>query len=217
MKKLVYDLLSPGVCNLLNPTTIYANNEISLGDIEIYVFDCNYMLHSNLLHSMIFNTSRDILIEQFKYPEGLGKYDYIPEFAIHAFHSDVRKSLLMKTDAFDYAQLGTVYRGLEPVPDGEVIELYSGVQHIPLCQMSGFYGKVPHYKQFMDIFSLPEMTLLSSVIDYFITHGIEFNQVHLYKDISDAIRDVYVKGVMHKGLKKIWNRIFCTGMKSMLC
>lgn len=36
----------------------------------------------------------------------------------------------------------------------------------------------------MDIFSLPEMTLLSSVIDYFITHGIEFDQVHLYKDIS---------------------------------
>lgn len=42
----------------------------------------------------------------------------------------------------------------------------------------------PSLKQFMDIFSLPEMTLLSSVIDYFITHGIEFDQVHLYKDIS---------------------------------
>lgn len=47
---------------------------------------------------------------------------------------------------------------------------------------SAFQG--PSLKQFMDIFSLPEMTLLSSVIDYFITHGIEFDQVHLYKDIS---------------------------------
>lgn len=52
------------------------------------------------------------------------------------------------------------------------------------ASLSFFAFQGPSLKQFMDIFSLPEMTLLSSVIDYFITHGIEFDQVHLYKDIS---------------------------------
>lgn len=33
-------------------------------------------------------------------------------------------------------------RGLQPVPDEEVIDLYGGTQHIPLYQMSDFYGKV---------------------------------------------------------------------------
>uniref|UniRef100_A0A8C3LN32 5'-nucleotidase domain containing 2 n=1 Tax=Chrysolophus pictus TaxID=9089 RepID=A0A8C3LN32_CHRPC len=98
----------------------------------------------------------------------------------------------MKIDAFHYVQLGTAYRGLKPVPDEEVIELYGGTQHIPLYQMSDFYGKGPSLKQFMDIFSLPEMTLLSSVIDYFITHGIEFDQVHLYKDISVSKMSAYI-------------------------
>nr|XP_056719295.1 5'-nucleotidase domain-containing protein 2 isoform X2 [Euleptes europaea] len=204
MKKLVHELLPPGVCNLLNPASVYANNEISLGDVEIYGFDYDYTLaqYSNLLHSVIFNTARDILIDQCKYPEGLRKYEYIPGFAIRGLHYDVHKSLLMKIDAFHYVQLGTAYQGLKPVPDEEVIEMYGGTQHIPLYQMSDFYGKGPSIKQFMDVFSLPEMTLLSSVTDYFMSQNIEYDQVHLYKDISDAIKDVHVKGTMYNWIEK---------------
>lgn len=36
----------------------------------------------------------------------------------------------------------------------------------------------------MDIFSLPEMALLSCVVDYFLGHSLEFDQVHLYKDVT---------------------------------
>ncbi|XP_073448551.1 5'-nucleotidase domain-containing protein 2 [Aquarana catesbeiana] len=204
MKKLVYDLLPPGVCNLLNPATICSNNEISLADIEIYGFDYDYTLaeYSNELHKMIFNTARDILIKQYKYPEGIGKYEYIPGFAIRGLHYDIQKSLLMKIDAFHYIQLGTAYRGLKAVPDEEVIELYGGSPHIPLFQMSDFYGKGSSMKQFMDIFSLPEMTLISCVTDFFITNGIDFDPVNLYKDTTDAIRDVHVKGMIYEWIEK---------------
>lgn len=39
-------------------------------------------------------------------------------------------------------------------------------------------------KQFMDIFSIPEMTLLAVANHFFITHDIEYDPVHLYKDVS---------------------------------
>ena len=50
--------------NSVNPDTIFANNEMSLRDIEIYGFDYDYTLafYSSHLHTLIFNIARDILI-----------------------------------------------------------------------------------------------------------------------------------------------------------
>ncbi|CDQ70364.1 unnamed protein product [Oncorhynchus mykiss] len=174
--------------NSVNPNTIFANNEMSLHDIEIYGFDYDYTLafYSRHLHTLIFNIARDILIQEHRYPEGLREYEYIPNFVVRGLHYDVQKALLMKIDAFHYIQLGTVYRGLHPVPDKEVIAMYDGC-HVPLENMSDFYGKSSHghtMKQFMDIFSLPEMNLLCCVNDYFMKHNIDYEPVHLYKDVK---------------------------------
>ncbi|KAL7884262.1 hypothetical protein AOLI_G00070320 [Acnodon oligacanthus] len=200
MKRLVHDLIPPGVCNLLNSSTIYANNEVSLSEVDIYGFDYDYTLalYSNALDAMIYTTARDFLIEHFKYPQAICKYDYLPNFAARGLHYDIQKGLLMKIDAFHYIQLGTVYRGLNPVPDEEVLRLYDGTHHVPLNQVSGFYGKGPNVKQFMDVFSLPEMTLLAVANDYFISNDIEYDPVHLYKDVSEAIGTVHIKGYMYK-------------------
>ncbi|XP_029520071.1 5'-nucleotidase domain-containing protein 2-like [Oncorhynchus nerka] len=200
MKRLVHDLIPPGVCNLLNPSTIYANNEVDLDEVDIYGFDYDYTLalYSNTLDTMIYNTARDFLVKHYKYPEGISKYDYIPNFAARGLHYDIQKGLLMKIDAFHYIQLGTVYRGLKPVPDDEVLELYGGTHHVPLQEVSGFYGKGPMMKQFMDVFSIPEMTLLAAANDYFNSNDIEYDPGHLYKDVSDAIGMVHIKGYMYK-------------------
>lgn len=39
-------------------------------------------------------------------------------------------------------------------------------------------------KQFMDIFSLPEMSLLSCVNEFFLKNNIDYEPVHLYKDVK---------------------------------
>lgn len=45
-------------------------------------------------------------------------------------------------------------------------------------------------KQFMDVFSIPEMTLLAAANDYFISNDIEYDPVHLYKDVSVSVKSV---------------------------
>ncbi|XP_022043136.2 5'-nucleotidase domain-containing protein 2 [Acanthochromis polyacanthus] len=200
MKRLVHDLIPPGACKSLNSAAIYANNEVNLAEVDIYGFDYDYTLalYSDALNIMIYNTAKRFLIEHFKYPEDIHKYDYIQNFATRGLHYDIQKGLLMKIDAFHYIEPGTVYRGLRPVSDDEVLQLYGGTFHVPLQQDSGFYGKGPKVKQFMDIFSIPEMTLLAVANDFFITNGIDYDPVHLFKDVSEAVGMVHLKGYMYK-------------------
>uniref|UniRef100_A0A8C2EXL1 5'-nucleotidase domain-containing protein 3-like n=1 Tax=Cyprinus carpio TaxID=7962 RepID=A0A8C2EXL1_CYPCA len=214
-KQQTQDLIPVISNNFVNPDTIFANNQMSLQDIEIYGFDYDYTLafYSSHLHTLIFNIARDILIDEHRYPEGLKEYDYMPNFVIRGLHYDVQKALLMKIDAFHYIQLGTVYRGLNPVPEKEVIAMYEG-SHVPLEIMSDFYGKSSQghtMKQFMDIFSLPEMTLLSCVNDYFMKHNIDYEPVHLYKDVKEAIGDVHVRGIMYRAVEADIEKYICYG------
>ncbi|XP_010790629.1 5'-nucleotidase domain-containing protein 3 [Notothenia coriiceps] len=217
-KRQTGDLIPAITTNAVNPDTIFANNEMSLRDTEVYGFDYDYTLafYSRNLHTLIFNIARDILITNHRYPEGLRDYEYIPNFAVRGLHYDVQKGLLMKIDAFHYIQLGTVYRGLDAVPDEEVIAMYEGC-HVPLENMSDFYGKSSHgqtMKQFMDIFSLPEMTLLSCVNDFFMRHNIDYEPVHLYKDVKEAIRDVHVKGIMYRAVEADIGKYICYAEQS---
>lgn len=48
----------------------------------------------------------------------------MPGFAIRGLHYDIEKGLLLKLDSFLQIQLGSVYRGLTPVDNAEVLRLY---------------------------------------------------------------------------------------------
>ncbi|XP_075930609.1 5'-nucleotidase domain-containing protein 2-like isoform X6 [Petromyzon marinus] len=208
-------MVPPTICQAQSASSIFANNELSLASVQVYGFDYDYTLafYSNELHAKIFSTALDILLSEYKYPEELRAYAYLPGFAIRGLHYDVQKALLMKIDAFHYIQPGTVYRGLSPVSEEEVRSLYDGT-HVPLDQMSDFYGKGSSMKQFMDIFSLPEMMLLSCVNDYFLSNNIDYDPVHLYKDVTDSVKDVHTRGVMYKLIEKDLERYILHGKET---
>jgi hypothetical protein len=83
----------------------------------------------------------------------------------------------MKIDAFHYVQLERAYRDLHPELD-EVTDLRRWHPAFATITDARLYGKGPSIKQLMDI-SLPEMPLLSCMVNYFLSHGLEFDQIHL--------------------------------------
>uniref|UniRef100_A0A672JFS0 5'-nucleotidase domain-containing protein 2-like n=1 Tax=Salarias fasciatus TaxID=181472 RepID=A0A672JFS0_SALFA len=192
------ELIPPGACKTLNSAAIYANNEVDLAEVDIYGFDYDYTLalYSNALNTMIYNQARTFLIEHFKYPEEISKYEYVPNFAVRGLHYDIQKGLLMKIDAFHYIQRGTVSCSVNKI-------------YFTMGFLSRTQG--PRVKQFMDIFSIPEMTLLAVANDFFITNDIEYDPVHLFKDISEAIGMVHLKGFMYKWVMQDLGRLIQRG------
>ena len=62
--------------------------------------------------------------------------EYITNFAIRGLHYDVEKGLLLKLDSFLQIQFGSVYRGLTPLKDKEVLEIYKN-RTMPIAYVEG--------------------------------------------------------------------------------
>ncbi|CAC5420649.1 5'-nucleotidase domain-containing protein 2,5'-nucleotidase domain-containing protein 3 [Mytilus coruscus] len=159
----------------VNQHAVFANNETSLKHIKVYGFDYDYTLASykQELHSLIFRLGKDALVHKYK-------------------------GLLMKLDSFHNIQLGTVYRGMQKVPDQEVINLYDGT-HVALESMNTFYGLGPMY-QLVDLFAPPEMTLLTEVIEYFRENGIQYDPEYVFYDVRGAVQGIHSNGLLHNSI-----------------
>jgi hypothetical protein len=130
---------------------------------------------------------------------------------------DIEKGLLLKLDSFLQIQLGTVYRGLTPVPDDEVLRIYRN-RIIPVKYVEGDRQTVrtttttrlhcgtsflttfllQHNNsrkmiQLADLFSVPEMYLLSTVTDFFHRHHIDYHPEILFRDVQVSLRENLMK------------------------
>ncbi|XP_046673635.1 5'-nucleotidase domain-containing protein 3 isoform X2 [Homalodisca vitripennis] len=189
----------------VNPRGVFACNELDLDEVKVYGFDYDYTLavYKPSMDFLLYNLGRDTLISKFKYPEEIGRLEYTPGFAIRGLHYDIEKGLLMKIDSFLQIQLGTVYRGLSPVSDEEVLRLYKN-KIIPLAYVET-HGKSAQYftskmVQLADMFSVPEMALLCNIAEYFEKNGIDYHPEILFRDVKSSVGSSHP--VMHNLLQK---------------
>ena len=131
---------------------VFATTELDLKEVDVYGFDYDYTLahYKESVDHLIYNLGREVLVKKlkvslfnlpslklniciisFQYPEQILSLHYQPGFAVRGLHYDILKGLLLKVDSFAQVQLGSVYRGLTPVPDKEVLELYKH-RYIPV-------------------------------------------------------------------------------------
>ncbi|KAK9505725.1 hypothetical protein O3M35_009714 [Rhynocoris fuscipes] len=189
----------------VNPKAVFACNELDLKEVKVYGFDYDYTLavYKPSMDLLLYDLGKDCLVSKFKYPKSIAEMKYLPNFAIRGLHYDIEKGLLMKLDSFLQIQLGTVYRGLTPISDSEVLKLYKN-KTIPLAYVEN-QGKNSQYFsskmiQLADLFSVPEMCLLCNVAEYFERHNIDYHPEILFRDVKTSVGSSHP--IMHKIVQK---------------
>lgn len=189
----------------VNVKAVFACNELDLKEVKVYGFDYDYTLacYKPSMDYLLYNLARQTLIEQYRYPKDIGKLDYKPGFAVRGLHYDIEKGVLLKLDSFLQIQFGSVYRGLTALKNEEVLALYKN-RIIPIAYVEGHTKSAQlvlqdtHSKmvQLADLFSVPEMTLLCNVTDYFERNHIDYHPQILFRDIKSSVANSHP--VMHK-------------------
>jgi len=182
----------------MNPNGIYANNELDLQSIKVYGFDFDYTLarYKSTLHSLIYDHAKTFLVKNFRYPDDLMNFCFRPGMGARGLHLDIKRGWLMKVDSYHNIQLGTVYHGMRAVPDKEVIDAHHGTKLS--VDVVGFLGTTSNMHQFVDIFSIPEITLFRDVIQYFVDNGIPFASEYVHYDVREAVAVFHKSGLMHQ-------------------
>ncbi|XP_064086629.1 5'-nucleotidase domain-containing protein 3-like isoform X1 [Macrobrachium nipponense] len=195
----------------VNPRSVFANNELDLRDIEVYGFDYDYTLanYESSVEHLIYDLGKKVLISKYRYPDEIKDLQYNREFAVRGLHYDIEHGLLMKLDQFQQIQIGSIYRGLTVLSSEDVMNIY-GSRSLPLyyveghlrgnsweqCHSMGSCSCDTKMAHLADLFSMPEMCLLSQVAQFFSDNNIPYHSVPLFNDVKAAIGSIHPE--MHR-------------------
>lgn len=100
---------------------------------------------SSVAFYFIFFCSSNLFMPQISYMPKQNTTIHMNHCSNILYHTWKMKILVYQTTHLKYQNTLFViwfHRGLKPLPDEEVLQLYGGTYHVPLQQDSGFYGKV---------------------------------------------------------------------------
>jgi HAD superfamily 5'-nucleotidase-like hydrolase len=182
----------------VDPKGVFCNNEIDLSEIQVYGFDYDYTLayYNQSLYQLIFNLARDSLVHTHKYPSEIHDLEYLPHFPIRGLHLDIKKGWLMKVDSYHNIQLGTVHYGMNAV-DNEVVLKYYGGRRLNEQEL-GHSQTSSNFHQYVDLFCLPEISLLSAVFQYFLDKNLNFTPEYVFQDVKEAVDSIHRNQLLHK-------------------
>ena len=185
---------------------VFANNEISLRDIQVWGFDYDYTLakYTSQLNSLIYSLLAKQLVHCKGYPKDILQLKYVPHSVRTGLHYDTHSGLILKIDAFHNIQPSTVYRGHRRLTEDEIVAHYDGY-HVQFEHMSGFYGGSEggrKMKQLTDLFAASQIALLIDIQQMFIDMKMDFAPEYLYDDVQSAVSFVHSSGVMHQTVAK---------------
>ena len=176
----------------VNPRGVFTNYELNLRNVDVYGFDYDYTLavYTKNLNTLVYNCTMKRLVNDLKYPKALLEITPDLAFAIRGLHYDIENCVLLKVDAYNQIQRGTVYRGKRKLSDAEVKEIY-GDFSVP-------HNKGKNLPQLIDLFSLPWAGLLSRIVQYFDDKKLPFDPVSLYEDVAECVQRVHSSGEMYQ-------------------
>lgn len=159
------------------PRRVYVNRNLKMRSIRMIGFDMDYTLavYDKLhLEKLAYEATRQKLIDERAYPEGIRNLEYDPGFAIRGLVIDKRRGNILKIDQYNYVT--RAYHGQRLIPSEERKSLYRNSR----IRLSS-----DKYISIDTLFGLPEATLFCQLVDHF-----ELVQRTAWKDYSKVYDDV---------------------------
>ena len=164
---------------------IYANRNLDMGRINVIGFDMDYTLaqyHQHAMDELSIRMTVQKLIENHGYPEEIREAKLDHAFIIRGLVVDKETGRVLKLDA--HRLIGRCYHGYKIVDKAEWSQSY---ENGTIRLDSERYARID------TLFSLPETTLLSGIIEYYEADGgkLPWTYRKLFDDIRQSIDEAH--------------------------
>jgi HAD superfamily 5'-nucleotidase-like hydrolase len=177
---------------LANPRDIFTNGELRLDELDVLGFDYDYTLasYTDRVQYFIYDQALKYLIEVHGYPRSIAGFTFDPTFAVRGLHYDTKRGNVMKLDYLNLIQADTVYSGRVRLSQERLHSAY------PSLFIPRKYGE-ENLRPMSDIFCLPEVCLISDIIQHLNDLKVTFDPAYVYEDIRKAVEHIHFSRLLH--------------------